>query len=131
MVVLKSYEIYHYTVKYVSDRYSTQLQASCSSHAIPACTLMFLNRNRLHHALSSFNHVTHRWAAIPLHNPHDSITQRPSSHPADAIGKQSLCLTSWNIQTWPITCSKLILNHILKGPKFSDIIHLQQVTSSA
>src|SRR5260221_11412599 len=89
MVVLKSYEIYHYTVKYVSDRYSTHLQASCSSHTISARTLMFLNRNRLHHALSSFNHVTHHWAAIPLCDPHDSITQRPSSHPADAIGKQS------------------------------------------
>src|SRR5260221_14229608 len=96
MVVLKSYEIYHYTVKYVSDRYSTHLQASCSSHTISAHTLMFLNRNRLHHALSSFNHVTHHWAAIPLCDPHDSITQRPSSHPADAIGKQSLCLMSWN-----------------------------------
>ncbi len=69
---------------------------------------MFLNRNRLHHALSSFNHVTHCWAAIPLCDPHDSITQRPSSHPADAISKQSLCLMSWNIQTWPITHSKLI-----------------------
>src|SRR5258705_12107817 len=64
-------------------------------------------------------------------DPHDSITQRLSSHPADAISKQSLCLMSWNIQTWPIACSKLILNHILKGPKFSDIIHLQEVTSSA
>src|SRR5258708_39830710 len=39
---------------------------------------------------------------------HDSITQRPSSHPADAIGKQSLCLMSWNIQTWLVACSKLI-----------------------
>ena len=69
---------------------------------------MFLNRNRLHHALSSFNHVTHHWAAIPLHDLHDSITQRPSSHPADTIGKQSLCLMSWNIQTWPVAHSKLI-----------------------
>src|SRR5258708_9572269 len=92
---------------------------------------MFLNRNRLHDALSSLNHVPHCWAAIPPCNPHDSITQMPSSHPADAIGKQSLCLTSWNIQTWPIAHSKLILDHILKGPKFSNIIHLQEVPSSA
>ena len=95
---------------------------------------MFLNRLHRDRALSSFNHVTHRWAAIPLRDPHDPITQRPSSHPADAIGKQSLSLTSWNIQasqSGPVARSKLILDHILKGPKFSDIIHLQEVTSSA
>src|SRR5258706_16463644 len=69
-----------------------QLQASRSSHA------MLLNLSRLHRALSSFNHVTHSWAAIPLRGPQDTITQRPSSQPADAIGKQSLSLTSWNIQ---------------------------------
>jgi tyrosyl-DNA phosphodiesterase 2 len=102
---------------------------------------MFITLNRLHRALSSFNHITHRWAAIPLRDPHgprDPITQRPSSHPADAIGigigKQSLSLTSWNIQASqsnPAARSKLILDHILKGPKFSDIIHLQEVTPSA
>jgi len=32
---------------------------------------MFLNR--LHRALSSFNHVTHCWAAIPLRDPHYPI----------------------------------------------------------
>jgi len=93
---------------------------------------MFLNR--LHRALSSFNYVTHRWAAIPLRDPHHLITQGPSSHPADVIGKQSLSLTSWNIQAsrpGSITRSKLILDHILKGPKFSDIIYLQEVTSNA
>src|SRR6266851_4037702 len=93
---------------------------------------MFLNR--LHRALSSFNHVTHRWAAIRLRDPHHPITQRPSSHPADVIGKQSLSLTSWNIQasqSGPVARSKLILDHILKGPKFSDIIYLQEVTSNA
>jgi len=91
---------------------------------------MFLNR--LHRAISAFNHATHRWAAIPLRDPHDPITQRPSSHPADAIGKQRLSLTSWNIQasqSGPVARSKLILDHILKGPKFSDIILLQKVTS--
>jgi len=89
---------------------------------------MFLNR--LHRALSSFNHVTHRWAAIPLRDPHHPITQTPSSR---AIGKQSLSLTSWNIQasqSGPVARSKLILDHILKGPKSSDIIHLQEVASS-
>jgi tyrosyl-DNA phosphodiesterase 2 len=93
---------------------------------------MFLNR--LHRDLSAFSHATHRWAAIPLRDPHDPITQkRPSSRPTDAIGKQSLSLTSWNIQasqSGPVARSKLILDHILKGPKFSDIIFLQEVTSS-
>jgi tyrosyl-DNA phosphodiesterase 2 len=90
--------------------------------------------NRHHRALSSFNHVTHRWAAIPLRDPHDPISQRPSSRPADPIGKQSLSVTSWNIQaSLPESAarSKLVLDHILKAPKFSDIIHLQEVTSNA
>lgn len=93
---------------------------------------MFLNRHP--RALSSFNHATHCWAAIPLRDPHHPITQRPSSHSADVIGKQSLCLTSWNIwasQSGSVARSKLILDHILKGPKFSDIIHLQEVNSRA
>ena len=94
------------------------------------------NLNRFNRALSSFNHVTHTWAAIPLRNPDHPITQRPFSHPAaDAIGsnKQSLSITSWNIQAslpGPVPRSKLVLDRILKGPKFSDIIHLQEVTSS-
>ena len=101
-------------------------------HFIPARTMLTLELYRLHRALSSFNHVTHRWAAIPLRDPHHPITQRPSSHPADAIGKQSLSLTSWNIQASQsaVARSKLIFDHIFKGPKFSDIIHLQEVTSS-
>ena len=87
-----------------------------------------LNLPRLNRALSSFNPVTHRWAAIPLrdHDPHEPITQRPSSH-------ESLTLTSWNIQAsevGDVARSKLILDHILKGPKCSDIIHLQEVTFS-
>jgi tyrosyl-DNA phosphodiesterase 2 len=95
---------------------------------------MFLkDLNRHRRTLSFFNHVTHRWAANPLRDPHDPITQRPS-HPADATGKQSLSLTPWDIQasrSGPAARSRLILDHILKGPKFSDIIHLQEVTSSA
>ncbi|TFY66107.1 hypothetical protein EVG20_g4984 [Dentipellis fragilis] len=93
---------------------------------------MFLDR--LHRALSSFNHVTHRWQAIPLRDPHHPIPQRGSSHPGDAIGKQSLSLTSWNIQasqSEPVARSKLILDHILKGPKVPDVIHLQEVACSA
>lgn len=96
---------------------------------------MFFDLNRLHCALSAFDHATHRWAAIPLRDPHDPITQnRPFSYPADAIGKQSLSLTTWNIQasqSGPAARSKLILDHILKGPKFSDVIFLQEVTSGA
>ena len=109
------------------DRHKAQLQAFRFFYAR---TTMFLNR--LHRALSSFNHVTHRWAAIPLRDPHHPITQTPS-YPVDAFGKQSLSPTSWNIQasqSGPVERSKLILDHILKEPKSSDIIHLQEVASS-
>ena len=97
---------------------------------------MFLDRIRVGRALSAFDRASHRWAAIPLHDPHDPITQRPSSRPADAhaVGKQTLSLTSWNIQASKprsVARSKLILDHIFKGPKFPDIILLQEVTSSA
>jgi len=108
-----------------SHRYKAQLQASHFFHAIAT---MFLNR--LHCALSSFSHVTHRWAAIPLCDLHHPITQ---THSSDAIGKQSLSLTSWNIQasqSGPVARSKLSLDQILKGPKSSNIIHLQEVASS-
>ncbi|CAA7260627.1 unnamed protein product [Cyclocybe aegerita] len=96
---------------------------------------MFLNRNRVGRALSAFDHASHRWAAIPLRDPHDPITQRPSSSPladAHAVGKQMLSLTSWNIQasqSKPVARSELILDHILKGPNFPDIILLQEVAS--
>ncbi|KAK1227162.1 hypothetical protein PQX77_009796 [Marasmius sp. AFHP31] len=53
---------------------------------------------RLNRAISSFNHVTNRWAAVPLRDPNRPITQTPPFHPADAVGKQSLSLASWNIQ---------------------------------
>ncbi|KAG6329936.1 hypothetical protein ID866_9154, partial [Astraeus odoratus] len=88
--------------------------------------------SRVGRALSAFSHASHRWVAIPLRDPHDPITQRPSSRPVDAhaVGKQTLSLTSWNIQApqlWHIDRSELILDHILKGPKFPDIIFLQEV----
>ena len=92
-----------------------------------------LRFDRLRRALSSFNYGTYSWAAIPLCDPNHPIIQTSSSRPADAIGKQSLTLTSWNIQasqSGPVPRSKLILDHILKAPKSSDIIHLQEVTSS-
>ena len=83
--------------------------------------------------LSPFDHVSNRWAAIPLRDPHAPIKQRPSlSRPADVhnVGRQSLSLTTWNIQaSWPkpVERSELILDHILKGPKFPDIVFLQEV----
>ncbi|EEB87817.1 hypothetical protein MPER_14677, partial [Moniliophthora perniciosa FA553] len=46
---------------------------------------------------------------------------------------QTLSLTSWNIQAsqWKhVERSQLILDHIFKGPKFPDIILLQEVASS-
>jgi len=96
---------------------------------------MFLNRTQHGRTLSAFDHASRRWAAIPLCDPHDPITQRPSSHPADAhaVGKQTLTLTSWNIQasqTKPVARSELILGHIFKGPQFPDIILLREVKSS-
>jgi len=94
------------------------------------------SRNRFGRALSAFDHASHRWVAIPLRDPHDPIAQRPSSRPADAhaVCKQTLSLTSWNIQasrSRPVDRSELILDHILKGPKFPDIILLQEVASTA
>jgi len=98
---------------------------------------MFLNRTRHSRALSAFDHARHRWVAIPLRDPHNPIAQKPSSSrpgEAHAVGKQTLSLTTWNIQASqlrPAERSKLILDYILKGPKFPDIILLQEVASSA
>ncbi|EIW77309.1 hypothetical protein CONPUDRAFT_92468 [Coniophora puteana RWD-64-598 SS2] len=91
-------------------------------------------RTRLGRALSAFDHAGCRWTAIPL-RPHAPSTHGPSSsRPEDrhAIGKQ-LSLTSWNIQASPSKLaerSELILDHILKGPKSSDTIVLQEVAPS-
>ncbi|KAG8902468.1 hypothetical protein FRC00_006682 [Tulasnella sp. 408] len=98
---------------------------------------MFLYRNRHARALSAFDHASQRWAAIPLRDPHDPITQRPSSsRPAHAraVGKQTLSLASWNIQaSKPRTGERaeLILDRIFEGPKLPDIVLLQEVASSA
>jgi len=93
---------------------------------------MSLNTIRVGRALSAFDHANRRWAAIPLRDP---ITQRPSARLVDAyaVGKQTLSLTSWNIQasqSRPVARSELILDHIFKGPNFPDIILLQEVSSS-
>ncbi|PPQ89205.1 hypothetical protein CVT25_001274 [Psilocybe cyanescens] len=72
--------------------------------------------DRLYRALSAFNHSTQRWAAIPLHGP---LAQRPSLPPRD-VDKQRLSLVSWNVDAFhsrPAARSKLILKHILEGPK--------------
>ena len=93
---------------------------------------MYRAKNRLSRVLSSFDHSSHRWVAIPLRDTNGSITQKPASAPADAhaISKQTLSLTSWNIQAsyyTPVERCELILDHISKGPKASDIIFFQEV----
>lgn len=50
----------------------------------------------------------------------------------DASWAQGLSLVSWNIDAFssqPVARAKLILDHILKGPKSPDIIFLQEITS--
>jgi len=105
---------------------------------IPYFPNLFLRRmfkpDRLGRALSAFNAAGSRWAAIPL-RPHalgPSSTSSRAAADRRAIGKQ-LCLTSWNIQASQsklVGRSELILDHILKGPKSSDIIFLQEVAPS-
>lgn len=87
---------------------------------------------RVSRALSAFDHVRHRWLPIPLPSPH----HRPSARPADPhrVPKQTLSLTSWNIQasgSRHAVRSELLLDHILKGPNFPDIIFLQEVAKTA
>ena len=92
---------------------------------------MYRAKNRISRVLSSFDHSSHRWAAIPLRDVNDPITQKPPSLAnARATSKQTLSLTSWNIQAsyyTPVERCELILDHISKGPKASDIIFLQEV----
>lgn len=94
--------------------------------------------SRVPRALSAFQIAAGRWTAIPLLNPRvptsQTTTTTTTPHSSETIGKQTLTLTSWNIQASPsitaVARSKHILNHILKGSKSSDVIHLQEVTSS-
>ena len=74
--------------------------------------------NRLWRTLSAFNRSTRSWAPIPLRNAQSQVTQR-------------LSLISWNIDAFssrPVSRAKLILSHILEGPKSPDILFLQEVT---
>ena len=89
---------------------------------------MFLSGPRVSRALSAFDYARHRWAAIPFRDP-----TRPRSANAHDVGRQTLSLTSWNInasQSGQVERSRLILDHILEGPKRPDVIHLQEVASS-
>ncbi|KAF6764414.1 Endonuclease/exonuclease/phosphatase [Ephemerocybe angulata] len=55
---------------------------------------MALNSPRVSRALSAFDHISHRWVAMPMRDPNRAPTnQRPSpSHPVNApvVGRQSL-----------------------------------------
>ncbi|KAF9012244.1 hypothetical protein BDZ89DRAFT_1023965 [Hymenopellis radicata] len=83
--------------------------------------------NRLWRTLSAFNRSTRRWAPLPLRN---QMTQGLSRN-IDTSGTQRLSLISWNIDAFSsraVSRAKLILGHILEGPKSPDIIFLQEVT---
>ncbi|KAF8991450.1 hypothetical protein BDZ89DRAFT_1173283 [Hymenopellis radicata] len=83
--------------------------------------------NRLWRTLSAFNRSTRRWAPLPLRN---QMTQGLSRN-IDTSGTQRLSLISWNIDAFSsraVSRAKLILSHILEGPKSPDIIFLQEVT---
>ncbi|KAG2124895.1 Endonuclease/exonuclease/phosphatase [Suillus clintonianus] len=89
--------------------------------------------DRLWRTLSAFNRSTRRWTPIPLRNAQSQVTQRFSqtSPNIDTFWTQRLSLISWNIDAFssrPVTRAKLILGHILEGPKYPDIIFLQEVT---
>lgn len=86
--------------------------------------------NRLRRTLSAFNRSTRKWEPIPLRN---EVTQRLSltSRNIDTFRTQRLSLISWNIDAFssrPVSRAKLILGHILDGPKSPDIVFLQEVT---
>ena len=88
--------------------------------------------DRLVRTLSAFNHSARTWAPIPSRNAQNQVAQRPSltSRKIDTW-TQSLSLVSWNIDAFssrPVARAKLILSHILQGPKSPDIIFLQEVT---
>ncbi|KDQ06647.1 hypothetical protein BOTBODRAFT_121205 [Botryobasidium botryosum FD-172 SS1] len=74
--------------------------------------------NRLGRVLSAFNPSTRLWAPVSSRNARSQVAQ-------------TLSLTSWNINALSpraVSRAKLILDHILEGPKSSDIIFLQEVT---
>ena len=64
------------------------------------------------------------WAPISSKNAQSQVTRRLSLAPR-------LSLTSWNINAFssrPISRPNFILQHILEGPKYPDVIFLQEVT---
>ncbi|KAH9038279.1 hypothetical protein EDB84DRAFT_1097184 [Lactarius hengduanensis] len=74
--------------------------------------------NRLWRTLSAFNPSSRMWAPVSSRNAQNQVMPR-------------LSLTSWNIDAFSlraISRAKLILDHILEGPKFPDVIFLQEVT---
>ena len=88
--------------------------------------------NRLWRTLSAFNYSTRRWEPIPLRKAQTQVTQKLSltSRNIDTW-TQRLSLLSWNIDAFssrPVSRAKLILSHILEGPKSPDIMFLQEVT---
>ncbi|KIM41279.1 hypothetical protein M413DRAFT_445317 [Hebeloma cylindrosporum] len=87
--------------------------------------------NRLRRTLSAFNHSTRNWAPIPLRNA--QTTERISRVTSDTSQTpQRLSLISWNIDAFSsraISRAKLILNHVLEGQKYPDILFLQEVTT--
>ncbi|KAG1739435.1 Endonuclease/exonuclease/phosphatase [Suillus paluster] len=89
--------------------------------------------SRLLRTLSAFNHSARTWAPIPSRNAQSQVVQRHSltSRNIDTSRTQRLSLVSWNIDAFssrPVSRARLILSHILEGPKYPDIIFLQEVT---
>jgi len=89
--------------------------------------------SRLLRTLSAFNPPARTWAPIPSRNAQSQVAQRPSltSRNINASRTQRLSLVSWNIDAFssrPVARAKLILDHILDGPKSPDIIFLQEAT---
>jgi tyrosyl-DNA phosphodiesterase 2 len=86
--------------------------------------------NRLWRTLSAFDRSARSWVPIPSQ---DAQGQRLSlaSRNIDTLRTQRLSLISWNIDAFssrPVARAKLILDHILEGPRSSDIIFFQEVT---
>lgn len=89
--------------------------------------------SRLLRTLSAFNRSTRTWAPIPSRNAQSQTAQTlsPTSRNIDTSRTQRLSLVSWNIDAFSpraVSRAKLILSHILEGPKSPDIIFLQEVT---
>ena len=89
--------------------------------------------SRLSRTLSALNRSARTWAPILSRNALSQVAQRlsPTSRNIDTSQTHRLSLVSWNIDGFssrPVSRAKLILSHILDGPKAPDIIFLQEVT---